>query len=65
VRIRPNPAAMDAEASGSTSTPALPTTSGIEETPAATTGVPQAIASSAVSPKSSCSDGSTRARAPR
>jgi hypothetical protein len=56
--------AMPSGSSGSTSSAASPTTCGSAPRSEATTGVPDAIASSAVRPKPSYSDGSTKALAP-
>ena len=49
-------------ATGSTSTPASPTTSGRDDTLDASTGTPQAIASSTGSPNPSYNEGYTRHR---
>ena len=52
-----------ASGSGSTRRAASPQVSGERAPRVATTGVPQAMASIAVSPNPSCSDGRTKARA--
>ena len=56
--------AMSSGSSGSTSTPAPPSTSGSEPRLAATTGTPSVIASSTGKPKPSSNDGCTSSRAP-